>query len=353
MDEIKISKIKLRRGTNAQRKSIIPDQGELIYTLDTQRLYVGNGVLSGGISPTSKIHPTLTNVQSLTSLNAETNDLVFADGVFYQLSGTNAAVLSSWANVGTRISPQFQYDNTNSLTIRLSSLSSANIDPNTISNGIKIENHILQMDINTKALNISSNKLQVKSSGIDEYEISSSTFTNGITGGSGNKVGLWIDPTQFYFNSGILSLSSVPSNSLTFASINSSWIGNGLIYDNINQKIKANLTDVDNSTIIKNISGVVGIAPGIIPQTIFDILTGKSTTNGSNSLSSIFNGNPQHTINGAIPGLATTKFTAISTNGITTQTIELTSAGFITYQGNVTTQNGQTVGRFGIPIFAF
>ena len=38
----------LRRGTNAQRSSITPLQGELLYTTDTKNLYVGDGTTAGG-----------------------------------------------------------------------------------------------------------------------------------------------------------------------------------------------------------------------------------------------------------------------------------------------------------------
>ena len=39
---------KIRRGTNAERLTIIPAQGELIYTTDTKKLYVGDGTTTGG-----------------------------------------------------------------------------------------------------------------------------------------------------------------------------------------------------------------------------------------------------------------------------------------------------------------
>ena len=38
----------LRRGTNAQRSTITPLQGELLYTTDTKTLYVGDGTTAGG-----------------------------------------------------------------------------------------------------------------------------------------------------------------------------------------------------------------------------------------------------------------------------------------------------------------
>ena len=48
MADVSIVKLKVRRGTNEQRRSIILDQGELGYTLDTRRLYIGDGASVGG-----------------------------------------------------------------------------------------------------------------------------------------------------------------------------------------------------------------------------------------------------------------------------------------------------------------
>ena len=40
--------LKIRRGTNAERLTITPAEGELIYTTDTKNLYIGDGSTSGG-----------------------------------------------------------------------------------------------------------------------------------------------------------------------------------------------------------------------------------------------------------------------------------------------------------------
>jgi len=40
--------LKIRRGTNAERLTIIPAEGELIYTTDTKNLYIGDASTSGG-----------------------------------------------------------------------------------------------------------------------------------------------------------------------------------------------------------------------------------------------------------------------------------------------------------------
>ena len=40
--------LRIRRGTDAQRQTVTFDQGELVYTTDTLKLYVGDGITAGG-----------------------------------------------------------------------------------------------------------------------------------------------------------------------------------------------------------------------------------------------------------------------------------------------------------------
>lgn len=49
MIDRQIGKIKIRRGSDLQRKNIVFPEGEILYTIDSKRIYVGDGVTSGGI----------------------------------------------------------------------------------------------------------------------------------------------------------------------------------------------------------------------------------------------------------------------------------------------------------------
>jgi len=42
--------LRIRRGTDAQRQTALLDQGELAYTTDTQKLFIGDGATSGGVN---------------------------------------------------------------------------------------------------------------------------------------------------------------------------------------------------------------------------------------------------------------------------------------------------------------
>ena len=89
MTDVSIVKLKVRRGTNEQRRSIILDQGELGYTLDTRRLYIGDGASVGGrVVGNIGIGPF--NLES--SLNIpgmEIGDIGYANNKLYILSGEN------------------------------------------------------------------------------------------------------------------------------------------------------------------------------------------------------------------------------------------------------------------------
>jgi hypothetical protein len=47
--------LQIRRGTNAERQTITPAAGELIFTTDTKKLYIGDGSTAGGVVVDSAI----------------------------------------------------------------------------------------------------------------------------------------------------------------------------------------------------------------------------------------------------------------------------------------------------------
>lgn len=404
---IEISKIKARRGTDAQRKTISLDQGELAYTLDTKRLFVGNGVTLGGTVVGNKIHPQLLNYISLSSVNSQVGDIVPVNNFFYQLTSPDYTNLSNWQKFRFNVnSVIFSFDSSDTLQMNAGSLPASYINPSTVSNGLTINAGVLQTSFQPKSLELSAFKLSLKAGGINEREINSSTLINGLTGGSGNKIGIKSNPNYFYYDTNGLNLSGFNPFTLRFSDLNSTWFGPGLVYSSLSSSLSCVVTNVNDTmtitpqgeigvntdifgtglyyntltrTLTSNIASVDGVSivrnpndgsikvtDGITPSTailskttidqfgrttaqqssIFSALTGNSSTNSNNSLSAIFNGS----IVANVPGLSITTFTAISANGTT---LTLSSAGFITFEGPSTTQQGQTIGRFAIPIFAY
>jgi hypothetical protein len=415
MPDIEISKFKARRGTDQQRKLIVFDQGEFAYTVDTKRLFSGDGNTLGGVAVGNKIHPPLLNTYSLSTLNAQVGDVVTVDNIFYQLLDPDYTDINNWEQYILNVDPViFSFDGSNTLYINASSIPASYLNPTYVSNGIKIDSGILQSNFNTKSLEISAYKLSMKVSGINEREISSTTFINGISGGSNAKIGIKATPNQFYFDNNEMKLSGYNPFILRFQDLPSYWFGPGLNYNTSVSSISTTLVNVDASnTIVRNSTGGIGINPTMFgsglylntsgptlsttltnvdgisllkdslgnisikndavsgtnelakitvdqfgrvttqSSSIFGALTGNSTlgnNNIGNSLSAIFNGTPSHSLSGAIPGLQITQFTAVSSNGAT---VTLSSAGFITFEGGFPTRNGQMVGRFAIPIFTY
>ncbi len=327
--EIKIVKFKVRRGTNNQRKVTIFDQGELVHTLDNKRLYIGNGVLSGGEVVGNKNFTPLNQISDLLTTEAEIGDLVPINSIFYQLTATPASNSSNWVPLSSNVVSN----------IGLSALSASLINPLTVSNGIKIHDGVLQSDLNTKHLEISAFQISIKPSSIDEREISSTSFGNGISGGSNSKISLKIDPTFFNFSGDRLSL---------------------------NSSLSSNISDVDVVTISNT--------GGIISQTVINVPTSHEvasigideygrvtdfdtsiydTLTGFDSVNTTFNGTPAHSLSGGIGGLDLTVLSALSTNDVDTVVVTLSSAGFLTFEGNTESRTGQTIGRYAIPIFTY
>lgn len=94
MIDRRIVKFKLRRGTDDQRKTIIVEEGELIYTTDTKRVYVGDGRAIGG-------NILANNISFLSGFPASftANDLLYRSdlGKFYIAS---TAEVNPWTFVG-------------------------------------------------------------------------------------------------------------------------------------------------------------------------------------------------------------------------------------------------------------
>ena len=106
MANVTIVKLKIRRGSDAQRKTIVLDQGEVGYTLDTRRIFVGDGVTEGGNSVGAKTVGPFNSVASLGPALNETpglqvGDIGYAESKLYTLTSTiYTNDLSGWAYIG-------------------------------------------------------------------------------------------------------------------------------------------------------------------------------------------------------------------------------------------------------------
>lgn len=381
MPTITISKTKIRRGSNAQRKQVVFDQGELVYTIDTARLFVGTGTTAGGVVNGAKIHPPLASYNTLSTLDAELGDLVYVNNTFYQLTAVDYTNIASWGNMGTKIDPTvFQYDSSNKLSLYSGSVSSIYLNSNTVLSGVKVENGILQVNYNTRHFDLSGGKLSVKAEGINEREISLSSFGPGIKGGSGSKIQMDVATSSNLYFAGVsgntltLTLTGDTPFTLKYSDLSSSWFGPGLLYG-----YSSIVPNVDGTSLTVDLSSKLSINTyGVLSGTsewpsitvdkygrttthsssIYDTLTGfaldTSAYNSTNPLSGLFNGIAnQNLSSGFLPNVQLTFFDAVSSNGTDSVALTLSSAGFITFEGNTTTRTGKSVGRFAIPIFSY
>ena len=72
--------LQIRRGTNVERMLITPVQGELIYTTDTKKLYVGDGTTAGGITVDTDTIPSITQLSNVAISSPISGEVLKFDG---------------------------------------------------------------------------------------------------------------------------------------------------------------------------------------------------------------------------------------------------------------------------------
>jgi len=187
MPNIDLIKLKVRRGTDTQRRTIVLDQGELGYTTDTKRVFVGDSATSGGVVVGNKSFPPTTTKTGITG--AVTGDIVLENSLLYQLSGQDPTVSSGWVQISPQIdNSTIRYDGSNRLTVLIQGLtagiSQAIVDnvtiqeiggkistktlylsaaaPSTVGLGLTASNTGLATNIDTNYLDYTGNKVTVK-----------------------------------------------------------------------------------------------------------------------------------------------------------------------------------------------
>jgi hypothetical protein len=379
MPNVTIIKLKIRRGTDAQRKQVILDQGELGFTTDTNRLFVGTGLLSGGIAASNKFLGHFSTSASLIATNAQPGDMAYAGNILYTLTAVDYTNLDNWS----AIHPQFDttyltYDANNVLTITDESIDAAKLNPNIAYNGIVVDNvNGISVDIDTSFFEFDGSKLSLKGDSISQDNIKSSSFGGGISGGDGDLIGLDVDTSVFTLTSGKLELYSWPVSAVGFNSLREEAFGAGLVYNESEQVLETEIASVDNGTII-NTNGEISLSDihlvgtsdtwsthtvdiyGRVinfTPTIVDYLTGGTTIQGSVShigypaqVTEGFTSLPEsYSIIQCISAVYDPDDPEIIQS---TGTVNLSSAGFIVFNG-ASVGTGLITDRFAIPVYSF
>jgi hypothetical protein len=359
MPDISIIKLKVRRGTDAQRRTIVLEQGELGYTTDTNRLYVGDGSTVGGGPVGAVMLKPLATVNSLTGITgAALYDIVSVSSLLYQLTGTNYTSLSSWAFIGTKVdNSTLQYNGGNTLVIKDNGITGTKFASTAAFNQgaiIATATNGLSSNVDGTTVRITSNRLTVGS--ISAANISNKALGNGLLGGDGTTISINASPFSFGYVTGVLALTALPAGIVDAASLSANTIGPGLFIDTDN-KLEATFQTVDSS--LQLVSNTVGIKPiigagstnfsnitynanGQITSTTSIITRALTGNHPNNSHLSAFNGFP---LQSRFTNQSTV--TGVSGNPVgRTVNINLTSAGFMSI-------NTAEFGLVAIPIFKY
>jgi len=358
MADISIVKLKVRRGLDSQRQRIILDQGELAYTIDTKRVFIGDGFLSGGNIVGNLAHPPLTITDSRVGLvNAIKGDIVNENGYLYQLISSDFYNLSSWQFIGTNPDNiSIQYNGNRQLTLKSSAVSAINIHPSVAySQGGLASNPSfgLSANVDPNTLKITTNN-QLSVFKVDQNHIKNASLGYGLLGGDGDKISVdtsLIAPLSSLQNGVVL----VSAGSVGLSAINSTAIGPGIQLSA--GAIAANIRAVDSASITLTPStGQLSFTPIVSPSTTtfenvsynqFGQIINKSSTMVSNLSVSHYPGVSASLFNGFITQSTLTNqafVSALSTNGIGAGVMKLLySAGFMV----ITTQ----LGDIAVPIY--
>jgi len=232
MANVTIVKLKIRRGSDAQRKTIVLDQGEVGYTLDTRRLFVGDGATEGGHSVGAKTVGPFNDKASLGTAAGESpglqlGDIGYAESKLYTLTSTiYTNDLSGWAYIGPKPDGTFvdfvggSGTDQNFLTIKKNpgAIDSQYMSPAVFGKGLlssynTTDGGTVEVGLNTNYLELSAsgvggltNIIAPKINSVTEREISPTIFDKGIEGGDSsssggyNKISLSINTDQFQFD---------------------------------------------------------------------------------------------------------------------------------------------------------
>jgi hypothetical protein len=273
MPDIQIIKLKIRRGSDAQRKTVLLEQGELGYTIDTKRLFVGDGTTIGGTPAGTVSHLPRLTPGSRTSLIAERGDIVYDTSVLFQLTGTDSTQLSAWARIGTVTdNSTIEYSGSNVLQIKNNGITGNKFNPNAVapSGGLRVNPTLgLSANVDTQFIVISGNNV-ITLSAFNSNQVISSSLGNGLIGGNGTQMSVDADPQQFGYVSNTLTLTAIGNNVIDVNSLSADIIGDGLQI--VGDKIESVLQTVDNIT-IRNDNGVIRMVDLVAGSTAFEDIT--------------------------------------------------------------------------------
>jgi hypothetical protein len=247
MPDVEIVKLKVRRGTDSQRSITVLEQGELGYTNDYSRLWVGDGTTAGGTIVGNVVHD---SDQPRVSINGATKgDIVYENGKLYRLNSTTPVTEADWEFIGTKIDSTFiEYNTQDEISLKDSCITTTQIDSGIVLATGGIDFNVadgLSINVDDITIEKPSNTLQLKLDSIDETYIKSTTIGSGLTGGSGQVIELDVETTYLGFAGNKLSLTGIPNGIVSVDSLSSHFIGKGLRISPLDLTLETTIQAVD------------------------------------------------------------------------------------------------------------
>lgn len=258
MPDITIVKFKVRRGTDSERGKVVLDQGELGYTLDTKRLFVGAG-LSGGDVVGSKNFGAFNLESGLGgTVGAQIGDFGYANSKLYTLTAESyTSDLGGWGYIGNLPDDtSLEFDSSNFLSIKLSAIDATNLKNETFGKALKRNDTAIDLRYSTRYFEISADELTLKDDAINVASISTSLLSSGLSGGGGLPVvvnlGRGLEYTTDANNMVRIATSDATTQSVLFSALDLNMFGQGLRINHDLDLVTATLSSVTDSFDVRN-----------------------------------------------------------------------------------------------------
>jgi len=152
--ENSLLRLLVRRGTNADRLGAVLSQGELGYTIDTKKLYVGDGTTLGGILIGNVFAGSRNNVTELTNVSSGDQAFDSDNKILYRFISGDSTNIANWEVIGGVYSADNTTITQSNNTFAVGIISASNIDSQITGNSLTFSNSVTgKIALNTQIIN--------------------------------------------------------------------------------------------------------------------------------------------------------------------------------------------------------
>jgi len=158
-------KLLVRRGTDADRKNIVLEAGELGYTTDTDRLFVGDGTTSGGLLVGNKYKGENADVTNLSPCDIGDYAFETDTNTFKVVKTGNGSNAADWLSVANLLSAGNTTINiSNGSLVTVGTLSAGNYHKDSLGSSLEISSNRISL-----SSTVSIDNIQQRTVGADSY----------------------------------------------------------------------------------------------------------------------------------------------------------------------------------------